>query len=43
LTRQFARLGFAALSERKTQDVELLARGAEQEITLIALFLARAL
>ena len=30
------------LAEREAQDVELLARGAEQEIALVALFLARA-
>src|SRR5450631_899744 len=43
LARQLARLGLAALAEREAQQVELLARGAEQEIALIALFLARAI
>src|SRR5450432_2756206 len=42
LARQFAGLGLGALAERETQHVELLARGAEQEIALVALFLARA-
>src|SRR5476651_2481744 len=39
--RQFAGLGLGALAERKAQHVELLARGAEQEIALVAFFLAR--
>src|ERR1039458_959030 len=43
LARQFARLGLAALAEREAQQVELLARGPEQEIALVALFLARAI
>src|SRR5450759_3483130 len=33
----------AALAEREAQQVELLARGPEQEIALVALFLARAI
>ena len=43
LARQFARLGLAALAEREAQQVELLACGAEQEIALVALFLAGAI
>ena len=43
LARQFARLGLAAFAERKAQHLELLARGAEQEIALVALFFARAI
>ena len=39
--REFAGLGLAALAERKPQQIELLARGGEQEIALVALFLAR--
>ena len=42
LARKLARLGLGALAEREAQHVELLARGAEQEIALVALFLARA-
>jgi len=40
LARQFARLGLAAFAERKAQDVKLLARRAEQEVALVAPFLA---
>ena len=40
--RKLARLRLAALAEREAQNIELLARGAEQEIALVALFLARA-
>ena len=42
LPRQFTRLGLGAVAERKAKNVELLARGAEQEVTLVALFLAGA-
>ena len=38
---QFAGLGLAALAERKAQQLELLARGREQEIALVALLFAR--
>src|SRR3974377_1123519 len=41
LACELARLRLAAVAERKAQHFELLARGAEQEITLIALLLAR--
>ena len=40
--RQFARARLAHVAQRKAQEIELLARGAEQEIALIALLLARA-
>ena len=39
--RKFAGLGLAALAEWEPQQVELLARGGEQEVALVALFLAR--
>src|SRR5476649_2246504 len=42
LAGKLARLGLGALAEGKAEHVELLARGAEQEIALVALFLARA-
>jgi len=35
--RQFAHLGLAHVAERKAQIIELLARGCEQEITLVAI------
>src|SRR5262245_61431902 len=40
--RQLARLRLGPLPERKAQHVELLARGGEQEIALVALFFAGA-
>jgi hypothetical protein len=40
---ELTRFGLAALAEGKPQNVELLGRGAEQEIALVALFLARAI
>src|SRR6185312_6367035 len=42
LTRQLARLHLGPLSERKAQQVELLASGGEQEIALVALLFAGA-
>ena len=36
-TRQFARLGLGHVAERKAQVIELLARGREQEIALVAI------
>ncbi len=39
--REFAGLRLAAFAERKPQQIELVARGGEQEIALVALFLAR--
>ena len=41
--RQLARLRLGALAERKAQELELLARGGEQEVALVALRLARAI
>jgi hypothetical protein len=35
--RQFAHLGLAHVAERKAQIIELLGRGCEQEITLVAI------
>src|SRR5262245_53580150 len=43
LASELASLGLAALTERKAQHVELLARGREQEIALVALRIARAI
>ena len=40
--RQLARLGLGAVAERKAQRIELLARGGEQEIALVALGFAGA-
>ena len=41
--RQLARLRLGAIAEREAQQVELRARGGEQEIALVALGLARAI
>src|SRR5262245_483951 len=41
LASELAGLGLRALAERKAQHVELLARGREQEIALVALRIAR--
>src|SRR5579862_7380682 len=41
--RQFAGIRFAAIAERETQQIELPARGGEQEIALIALGFAGAI
>ncbi len=43
LPRQRARLALRLVAERKPQDVELIARGGEQEIALVPLGLARAI
>ena len=40
--RMLARLGLGHVAERKAQDVELLMRGAEQEVALVALLFAGA-
>src|SRR5262245_6253664 len=40
--RQLARLRLGPLPEREAQHLELLARGGEQEIALVALFFAGA-
>src|SRR6478609_6056393 len=42
LTRKFARLRLSPVSERKAQQVELLASGGKQEIALVALLFAGA-
>src|SRR5271165_2519903 len=41
--RKLPRLRLGHVAERKTQELELLARGGEQEIALVALRLARAI
>src|SRR5471032_2561803 len=43
LARRFARLRLGALAERETQDVELLAGGAEQEVALVAFLFTSAI
>ena len=43
MARQFTGLRLGAIAERKAQDIELLGRRAEQEIALVALFLAGAI
>ena len=40
--RQLARLGLGHVAERKAHEVELLARGREQEIALVAVGIRRA-
>ena len=42
LARKLARLRLGPLAERKAQQLELLARGGEQEIALVALVFAGA-
>jgi hypothetical protein len=41
LARKLARFCLGSFAERKAQDVELLARGAEKEVALVALLFAR--
>src|ERR1700759_1386580 len=38
--REFARLCFRSFAERKTQNIKLLACGAKEKITLVALLIA---
>ena len=40
--RQFARLRLGHVAEREAQEIELLARGREQEIALVAIGIGRA-